>query len=48
LKSNNFEGEGIFVDSGATYSYLYGYQYNIVIEELDKVCSGFNCTIAKG
>lgn len=48
LTSRSFDGDGIFVDSGATYSYLNGYQYYIVMEELDKVCKTFNCVTAQG
>jgi hypothetical protein len=36
------------VDSGATYTYLPSYQYNLVIEELDKVCKTFSCVLARG
>lgn len=32
LRDSDLDGEGLFVDSGATYSYLHSYQYNIVLE----------------
>lgn len=44
----DFQGDGMFIDSGATYSYLPSRQHKVAIEELDKVCEELNCTIAKG
>lgn len=34
-----FAGDGMFIDSGATYSYMPSNHYNIVLEELDKMCN---------
>jgi hypothetical protein len=48
MSPSDFQGDGMFLDSGATYSFLPFKYHTVVVEELDSVCRSLNCTIAKG